>query len=577
MRKIGSKILVMVLVLAALVGVNAGVTFSVQQNISIAGAKITDIYLPVEQEISSMQRSMEKIQKYINIISLYDNAQLREGLEAARDAEYVKMEQSRTAIAEYLTHADSQELSNAYTEYMAFFDTAIEMINRISNCVNQGDFAGASAILSGEFQGLVEQQGDAAENEFVTVLTNAIEQASAEYQSELALGRKITLLVLFVFIFGIVVIMLVIRRSVSKPADSASKQLNAIISGINQNEGDLTNRIIIHSKDEIGQLSMGINRFIENLQSIMQKIKAGSEQLDRAVASMNGEITSSSRNVMSVSAVMEQLTANMEEIVSSLAALNVNTGDIVEGVNTVRTETQKSAAIAYEIKQLAIDVKEKTQERENTIEQVMLEKHEALNKSIQQSKQVGEITNLTEDILEIASQTNLLALNASIEAARAGEAGKGFTVVADEIRSLAENSRKTANNIQEISTTVVSAVEQLMHNANALLAFMQDKVIDDYKNFGSATDMYYEKAEAMDVVVSNCNNSILRLQNTMNEMAEGISYINTGMSENAQGVSTATENVSELANFIAEIREEAQCNQDVSKQLVAEVDRFQRI
>lgn len=88
---------------------------------------------------------------------------------------------------------------------------------------------------------------------------------------------------------------------------------------------------------------------------------------------------------------------------------------------------------------------------------------------MEDSQQVEQVRQLTNDILNIVSETNLLALNASIEAARAGQVGKGFAVVATEIGHLSGSSKETAENIQKINETVVDIVYELMKSANELI------------------------------------------------------------------------------------------------------------
>ena len=114
-----------------------------------------------------------------------------------------------------------------------------------------------------------------------------------------------------------------------------------------------------------------------------------------------------------------------------------------------------------------------------------------------------EINKLTDEILSISSQTNLLALNASIEAARAGEAGKGFAVVADEIRKLADESRNTANGIQNISKMVTESVENLAGNAGKMLDFVNQDVLNDYKGMVESGETYNEDAVQMNEMMQD--------------------------------------------------------------------------
>ena len=182
---------------------------------------------------------------------------------------------------------------------------------------------------------------------------------------------------------------------------------------------------------------------------------------------------------------------------------------------------------------------------------------DTLKQAVDESRSVEKINELTSNILVIASETNLLALNASIEAARAGEAGKGFAVVADEIRVLADNSRETANDIQDISQLVTDAVDKLANEATKMLEFVNGDVIRDYDNFVKIASRYEQDAREIQSILKEFSNQSTDIADTMNVMNRGLCDITRTVEENTDGISGVAEDVTVLVEAIATIKEES--------------------
>lgn len=289
--------------------------------------------------------------------------------------------------------------------------------------------------------------------------------------------------------------------NIALPARNAGAQLDDIISKIHNNEGDLTKRIHVKSKNEVGQLVEGINSFIEQLQGIMNIIKVQAENMDTLTSKIGASVQDSNESAGGISATMEQMSASMQEIAATINQIAEGSDTVLREVQNMNNSVDDGVELVQKIKHRAGRMHQNTVSGKDSTSSKIIEIREMLGEALEESRSVEKIKQLTGEILDITSQTNLLSLNASIEAARAGEAGKGFAVVADEIRALADSSANTANNIQNISNQVISAVEKLAGNAETMLQFVDEKVLKDYDEFVVVVEKYEQDADSMNNLI----------------------------------------------------------------------------
>lgn len=291
----------------------------------------------------------------------------------------------------------------------------------------------------------------------------------------------------------------------------------------------------------------------QELKRLLEEARVNAKTFRKSLENIDTHMHGVSDHAGEIGSIMQEYgtsISQMNDNISEIANVMEEMENSFEGMNEEAKDgaryAQNSNKAAYDIMMESENERREVEERANAVEKALMDK-------IEQSKEAEKILDLTANILEIADQTNLLALNASIEAAHAGDAGRGFAIVADEITKLAASSSETAEQIKEISASVLNAVSGLASEAENVVTFMKDKTMGSYDKLVEVGRKYQGDSKIMFDKMQDFSYVSQSLLEQVADSNRAVDAIRTAAGETEQSLNSIMDKMDEIDDSIKEI------------------------